>query len=102
MTRKEIIAAIKEVYRGFSAPDYTKAHNPDLYGIQLTAGARLIERECMGIRHRKRIETRNKLTWRADCVLYERMQKAKERVGISTTQELITVAIIKYLEGINA
>ena len=100
MNRKEIIAAIKAVYHGFSAPDYSKAHNPDFYGIQLTAGARLIERECLGIKYRKRIEIRNKLTWRADRVLFDRVQRAKERTGIGTTQELITVAVINYLDEV--
>lgn len=100
MTRKEIVAAIKSVYHGFSSPDYTKAHHPDLYGIQLTPGARLIERDCLGYKRRIRIETRNKLTWRAEHTLFDRVQKAKEKTGISTTQELITVAIIRYLEEI--
>ena len=100
MTRQQIIAAIREAYPGFRAPDYTKAHNPKFYGIQLTAGAKLIERECLHLPHRKRIETRNKLTWRADRPLFERVQRAKEQTGISTTQDLITVAIIRYLDEV--
>lgn len=100
MTRKEIIDAIKSVYQGFRAPDYAKAHNPDYYGIELTAGARLIERECLGYKRRVRVETRNKLTWRADGVLFERVRKAKEQTGIATTQELITVAVLRYLDEV--
>lgn len=100
MNRKEIVAAIKAVYHGFSSPDYSKAHNPDFYGIQLTAGARLIERECLGIKYRKRIETREKLTWRADKNLFMRVQSVKERMGIGTTQELITVAVLRYLDEV--
>lgn len=102
MTRKEIIEAIKSVYHGFRAPDYAKAHNPDYYGIELTAGAKLIEAECLGHKRRTRIETRNKLTWRADGVLFERVRKAKEQTGIATTQELITVAVLRYLDEVEA
>ena len=100
MTRKDIISAIKEVYHGFRAPDYAKAHNPDYYGIELTAGAKLIESECLGHKRRTRIETRNKLTWRADRTLFERVLRAKQKTGIATTQELITVAVIEYLKEI--
>lgn len=102
MTRKEIIAAIKAVYPGFTAPDYAKAHNPDYYGIMLTPGARAIERGALFALKRKRTETRNKLTWRADRVLFERVQRAKQQTGIATTQELLTVAIIRYLDEVEA
>lgn len=98
MNRREIIAAIKARYPGFTAPDYAKAHNPDYYGIQLVPGAKEIERGAL--RKKKRIEHKAKLTWRADAVLYGRIQKAKEKTGVSTTQELITVAVIRYLEEV--
>ena len=102
MTRKEIIDAIKSVYQGFRAPDYAKAHNPDYYGIELTAGAKAIERGCIPSRRRVRVELHHKLTWRAERPLFERVQLAKAKTGIVTTQELITVAVLRYLEEVEA
>ena len=102
MTRQEIIARIREAYPGFRAPDYAKAHNPDYYGIELTAGAKAIERGCIPSRRRVRVERHKKLTWRADRALFERLQLAKERIGIATTQEILTVAIVKYLDEVDA
>jgi len=102
MNRQQIIAAIREAYPGFRAPDYAKAHNPDYYGIELTAGAKAIERGCIPSRRRVRVELHRKLTWRADHPLFDRVQRAKEKTGIATTQELITVAVIRYLEEVEA
>lgn len=100
MTRQQIIAAIREAYPGFRAPDYAKAHNPDYYGIELTAGAKAIERSCVPSRRRVRVEIHRKLTWRAARPLFDRVEAAKAKTGISTTQELITVAVMKYLDEV--
>ena len=103
MNRKEIIAAIKAAYPGFSEPDYTKCHNPQYYGIQLTAAAKRIEQDCLtGIKRIRKAPARNQLTWRADRSLFNRVQRAKEKTGISTTQEIITVAVMRYLEEVGA
>ena len=45
-------------------------------------------------------ETHRKLTWRAARPLFERVEAAKTKTGIATTQELITVAVINYLKEI--
>ena len=102
MTRQEIIARIREAYPGFRAPDYAKAHNPDYYGIELTVGAKAIERGCIPSRRRARVEIHRKLTWRAARPLFERVEAAKAKTGIATTQELITVAVMRYLEEVDA
>ena len=97
-----VVTAVKEVFPGFDQPLYSKAKRPSIYGIQLVPAAKLIEEKTLGSR-RKRSKRKGKTySWRCGKELEQRLQTAKKALGILTNQELITIAVMKLLEGMEA
>ena len=98
-TENPIVEAVREAYPGFDRSLWSKVQRPDVYGIRLTTGAKLIADKAQKKRRRRDKRKGHTLSWRAGDELLQRLQTAKTALGILTNQELITIAVMKLLEG---
>lgn len=94
-----VVLAVKEVFPGFDRSLWSKVQRPDTYGVQLVARAKLIADKAQKKRRRRDKHKGLSHTWRCGKELEQRLQTAREALGIITMQELITVAVMKFLEG---
>ena len=97
-----VVAAVKEQYPGFDHSLWSKCQRPAKYGIGLCAGAKLLADEALGKRRKRDRRKGHTLSWRSGEALLERLQTVKKALGIVTFQEVITVAIIKLCEEVEA
>jgi hypothetical protein len=100
MARSEnpVVSAVREVFPGFDLSLWSKSQYPDRYGIKLVPRAQLIADKAQKRPVKKDGHKGHTISWRAEKPLLDRLQTAKQTLGIITTQEFITVAILHLLK----
>ena len=104
MTRNDhpVVTAVREEYPGFDWTLWSKVQHPDTYGIKLVAKAKLLADKALHKRKRRDKRKGHTLSWRAGDELLGRLQTLKTALGILTNQELITIAVMRFLEDMEA
>jgi len=99
-TDNPVVVAVRDAYPGFDNSLWSKCQRPWKYGIGLIADARRRANEALG--RCKKCDKRkgHTLSWRAEETLLTRLQTARESLGITTYQEFISLAVIRYCDEI--
>jgi len=95
-----VVVAVREEFPGFDASLWSKVQYPDTYGVKLVPKAKLIADKALKRRKRRDKRKGHTLSWRAGDELLERLQTARKALGVLTYQEVITIAVMRLIEGV--
>lgn len=95
---------MKQKYRGFDKPLWSRCRHPEKYGVRLTPEAEKALREG-GVKIKpKRRDARskgksNRITYRTSEAIFEALQREVDGGKAKTMQDVVEQAVLQYLRG---